>query len=292
MLWIQDSSNNCISSKDDVMHFFSFLKNKYFWANLLVFAVLGFLLSLGVLFSLKIITKWGKSSVIPKVVNLSLENAIKKIEDAGLDYEVKDTVFRLDLKDGTVLEIQPPAGLEIKTGRSVYLVISSKKPPMVEMPNLVGRSSLRFATIELESRGLKVGSLSYIPSSEKDAVLHQKIGNTEIKPGTIIPKGTSINLTLGDGLTGIAISPPFLIGKKMAEVQSILAAMGLTGNFYFDKNLEDSSAGIVYNQYPSAVLDEKINLGEPIDIFFGKSIPQNILKDSALKARLDQENAQ
>lgn len=242
--------------------------------------------SVVVLYSLKQITNWGKSAVIPNVVNMTLEQAEEKIESVGLEYEIKDTVYRQDLKDGTIVEVQPQPGLEIKYGRTIYLIIASKRPPMVEMPNLVGRSSLRFAKIELESRGLVIGNLSYIPSSEKDAVLAQKIGETEIKGGTMIPKGTTINLTLGDGLTGVVVSPPFLIGKRYAEVQSIMSNSGITANFYFDKDVIDSSAAVVYRQYPSALNDEKINIGESMDVFLGSKIPQNILEDSALKARL------
>ncbi len=196
------------------MRFFSFLFHRYFWINLIVFIVIFLVFSVIILFSLKKITKWGQSSVIPNVVNMTIENAEDKIDGANLDYEIKDTVYRRDLKDGTIVEVQPAPGLEIKSGRTIFLVISSKRPPMVEMPSLVGRSSLRFAKIELESRGLIIGNLSYIPSTEKDAVLSQNIGNTEIKPGTMIPKGTMINLTLVDGLTGIVVSPPFVIGKK------------------------------------------------------------------------------
>jgi eukaryotic-like serine/threonine-protein kinase len=129
------------------------------------------------------------------------------------------------------------------------------------------------------------------PSAEKDAVLSQRIGNTEIKPGTMIPKGTTINLTLGDGLSGIAISPPFLIGKSFAQAKSILESNNIIANFYFDNGITDSASAVIYNQYPSALQDEKLNLGETMDLFLGSKIPQNILKDSALKARLELENS-
>ena len=272
------------------MRFFSFLFHRYFWLNVLVFIGLFLLFSIVILFSLKKITKWGQSSVIPNIVNMDIEEAEDKLDAVNLDYEIKDTVYRKDLKDGTIIEVQPASGLEIKSGRTVFLVISSKRPPMVEMPNLVGRSSLRFAKIELESRGLLVGNLSYIPSTEKDAVLAQKIGNTEIKGGTQIPKGTTINLTLGDGLTGIVVTPPFVIGKKYDEVMDMLNSSGISANFYFDKDVKDTASAIVYRQYPSALNDEKINMGESMDIFLGTKIPQNILQDSALKARLNLQN--
>ena len=272
------------------MRFFSFLFHRYYWLNVLVFIGLFLVFSIVILFSLKKITKWGQSSVIPNIVNMDIEEAEDKLDAVNLDYEIKDTVYRKDLKDGTIIEVQPASGLEIKSGRTVFLVISSKRPPMVEMPNLVGRSSLRFAKIELESRGLLVGNLSYIPSTEKDAVLAQKIGNTEIKGGTQIPKGTTINLTLGDGLTGIVVTPPFVIGKKYDEVMDMLNSSGISANFYFDKDVKDTASAIVYRQYPSALNDEKINMGESMDIFLGTKIPQNILQDSALKARLNLQN--
>lgn len=255
----------------------------------MLFVGLFLLFSIVILFSLKKITKWGQSSVIPNIINLTIDQAEDKIDAVDLDYEIKDTVYRKDLKEGTIIEVQPSIGLEIKSGRTIFLVISSKRPPMVEMPNLVGRSSLRFAKIELESRGLILGNLSYIPSSEKDAVLVQKIGNTEVKGGTQIPKGTTIHLTLGDGLTGIVISPPFVIGKSYRDVQEILNASGISANYYFDKDVEDTSKTVVYRQYPSALNDEKINMGETMDIFLGKKIPQNILRDSALRARLNMQ---
>ena len=67
--------------------------------------------SIAILFSLKKITKWGQSSVIPNIVNMTIENAEDKIDDANLDYEIKDTVYRRDLNDGTIVEVQPAPGL-------------------------------------------------------------------------------------------------------------------------------------------------------------------------------------
>jgi beta-lactam-binding protein with PASTA domain len=223
------------------------------------------------------------------VINKSVEKSIDMIEDAGLVYEIQDSIYRQDLPDGTVLDVHPNPGLMVKSGRTVYLVVSSKKPPYVEMPSLVGRSSLRFAKIELESRGLVLGNLTYVPSAEKDAVLSQRIGNTEIRGGTMIPKGTIINITLGDGLSGTIMDVPFLIGKTKEEVDQILQDAGLEANFFYDKGIEDTFSAVVYKQYPMAHNDEKMNLGEPLDLFLAKELPKNIFKDSALMRRLEQE---
>jgi hypothetical protein len=68
----------------------------------------------------------------------------------------------------------------------------------------------------------------------------------------------------------------------------MLESLGISANYYFDKDVEDTATAVVYRQYPSALNNEKINMGESMDIFLDTKIPQNILQDSALKSRLRQ----
>lgn len=267
----------------------SIVMDKSFWINAILALVLLVITGWIAMLSLKVVTKWGQSEIVPNVMNKNVDEAIEKIEHLGFEYEIKDSVYRKDIPSGTVVDVQPAPGLDIKSGRTIFLVISSKKTPLVEMPGLVGRSSLRFAKLELETRGLNIGSLSYIPSTEKDAVLSQRIGNTEVSPGTMIPKGTTINLTLGDGLSGVIIDPPFLIGKTKNQILELLKVNGIHANFYFDKTVKDTANAVAYKQYPAAHLEEKLNVGETMDVFLAPTIPENILKDSALKARLSLE---
>lgn len=261
------------------------LKDKAFWANLIVFFILMLISGWILLMSLKLITKWGQSADVPNILNKNFEVATEKIEEVGLEWEVKDSVYRTDLPEGTVIDVQPAPGLNIKAGRTVFLVVATKNPPKVEMPALVGRSSLRFAQIELESRGLRLGSLSYIPSPDKDAVLSQRIGNTEIAAGTLIPKGTVINLTLGDGVTGAIMDVPYLIGLTKDEIEQYLQENNMVANFFYNKDIEDTAAAVVFKQYPNSNGEEKLNMGEPLDLFFSKTLPKNILEDSTFKAR-------
>jgi beta-lactam-binding protein with PASTA domain len=261
------------------------LKDKAFWANLVVFLFLMLVSGWILLMSLKLITKWGQSADVPNILNKKFDVAIEKIEEVGLEWEIKDSVYRTDLPEGTIIDVQPAPGLNIKAGRTVFLVVATKNPPKVEMPALVGRSSLRFAQIELEARGLRIGSLSYVPSPDKDAVLSQRIGNTEIAAGTMIPKGTVINLTLGDGVSGAIMDVPYLIGMTKEEADAYLQENNLFANYFYKKDIEDTASAVIFKQYPNSNGEEKLNMGEPIDLFFSKSLPKNILEDSTFKAR-------
>lgn len=256
------------------------LKDKVFWINLVVAAIFFNVLIWITLQFLKVYTHHGESIIVPNVKSVHVNKAMDMIENLDLIYEIADSVYNPAIKSGTIVDQQPFAGAIVKSGRTIYLSVSTTKPPLVEMPSLVGKSSLRFAKIELESRGLRLGELTYIPSPEKDAVLEQTIGSTPIRGGILLPKGTTINLTLGDGLTGQLVDVPMLVGRSREEAELIIMGYNLTANFFYDVDVIDSSKGIVYKQYPSAFDEEKLNYGEPIDVFIGTKIPDYIARDT------------
>ncbi len=268
------------------MKLLEIIKDKAFWINLFLAAIFFNLLIWLTLQFLKVYTHHSETITVPVVKSTNVLKAIEALEDADLTYEITDSIFNPKLKNGTIIDQIPYGGAIVKSGRKVFLTISTSKPPFVEMPNLVGRSSLRFAKIELESRGLVLGELIYIPSAEKDAVLEQSIGNTPIKYGTLIPKGTTINLTLGDGLSGMLVDVPFLVGMKANEADMTIKAYSLVMNAFYDADVTDSANGIIYKQYPSAIANEQLNFGEPIDVFVGRKLPDYVLRDTAIMNRI------
>jgi hypothetical protein len=59
------------------------LKDKAFWANLIVFFILMLISGWILLMSLKLITKWGQSADVPDILNKKFEVATEKIEEVG-----------------------------------------------------------------------------------------------------------------------------------------------------------------------------------------------------------------
>ncbi|MCU0328274.1 MAG: PASTA domain-containing protein [Chitinophagales bacterium] len=271
-----------------IKDFFAFLlnliKDKYFWINMAAALAVVIVSLIIFIFSLKIITKYGQSSVVPNLVNKHILEGISMIEKENLTYKVIDSVYRDNLPSGTIIEMNPSPGLTVKKGREITLVVSSSQAPLVEMPALTGRSSFRFAQIELDSRGLKLGNVQYVPSPEKDAVLEQKIGNTPIKPGTMIPKGTPINLVLGDGLQNLLIDAPNFIGMRLIDVQQIALAQKMPLSIHMDPNVKDSLQGFVYRQFP-VPYEEQYNIGETIDVFISVQKPSNIPTPESVKEK-------
>ena len=117
----------------------------------------------------------GKTTKVPDVVGLRLEEAKQKIREAGLD--PKEAEYKNDkrYKVGTVTMQNPIAESVVKLDRGVYLTISGGEE-LVDVPNLRGKS-VREAVFTLEKYNLKLGTISYEPSEEifANTIIRQEI---------------------------------------------------------------------------------------------------------------------
>ena len=135
------------------------------------------------------------------------------------------------------------------------------------MPNLIDVSQ-RQAEAILGSYGLKAGTITYKADLAKNAVLEMSMNGKPLKPGDEIPKGSTIDFVLGDGIGNTEVSIPNLVGLSYDEALFVLKGSGLTqGMVMYDSNVRDSSNAIVYKQSPAQ--GESINLkqGESIDLY-------------------------
>ena len=244
--------------------FFSNIYVKHFLAS---FGVL-LLLLLGIGQLLKNITDHGESVKVPDFKGLkttALENFIK---DKPFRFVITDSVYDLKKPKGTVVEQTPAPGFNVKTNRTIYLTVNATQPPQVKMPNLID-ASLRQAISLLETYGLKVGNLNYKPDIAKNAVLEQFYAGKKINPGSSVIKGSSIDLTLGKGISDEKVEIPSLISMKRNEALNIINLASLTvGAEVFDKDVKDSSLAKVYRQHPAPSKVNLINMGSPVNLFY------------------------
>lgn len=97
-------------------------------ANLVIIlavAVIGILI---VYFSIAIFTRHGQTRTVPGVENTSYTEAIQRLHDAGLRYEIRDSLYRDDVKPGYVIEQFPKRNSTVKPGRKVFLYINAVSP--------------------------------------------------------------------------------------------------------------------------------------------------------------------
>ena len=225
--------------------------------------VLAVVLLAGVLLSA--VTQHGKEIEVPDFTNMSWSEARRAASDAGVRVLIQDSVYVKRLKPGVVYLQTPEAGSHVKRGRRVRLTTNTTVPKEVMMPSLIG-FSMRQAKAELNRSGLVLGRLIYVRDIATNSVLRQQRGGVDIKAGTPVASGTTINLVVGlspnDNMTYV----PKLIGKQyLPAVDQTLESSLNVGKLHFDETVKtyaDSVSAFVYQQRPSA--SEKVRMGSEV----------------------------
>lgn len=252
-------------------HFFRFFKSKTFLLNLLAYVVFVLLVFVGLNQFLKNFARPNDTFEVPDLVGdmVNIQDIDLYMQGIPLTYEVVETVFRTDLPEGTVFFQQPgptnSTGMYVKQDRSIKLRVSTRSK-MIEMPDLAGKTSVRFAEQKLLNRGLKV-TIDYTYSSEgKNQVIEQKFNGKKIDPGTMIPHGSKIVLVVSRGSGDEEIPLPNLIGLTICEGRQRLESVNVAASFVCidcePENADQECRAIIYVQEPDQEYFNTINVGE------------------------------
>ena len=218
---------------------------------------------------LGIFTRHGKVIEVPDLTGISVEEAESIASAAGVRAEVTDSVYVRRMEKGAVYRQNPKAGSKVKSGRRVMLTINAIVPKKVSMPNLVGYS-MRQAKADLSSRGLNLGRLIYVEDMATNNVLKQLYRNKEIKSGTMIESGSSIDLVVGLNSVGSVTYIPNVVGMKYLRAIDAIHDNSLNiKRSVFDssvKNYNDSLNATVYRQAPTAS-SGSIVLGSEVTLY-------------------------
>lgn len=216
-------------------------------------------------------TAHGENVTVPDFRGLDFDAAQILAAKDGLQVKINDTLSVDDVAPGAVIDHFPSANSKVKQGRTIFLSINSVTPIMVVMPK-VTNVSLRQATQMLENKGLRVGVIEYKPDFANNYVFEQRYNLKIIEPGTKIPKGSAIDMLVGQGGDGVVIAIPSLMGLSWPAISDSLMVRGLNVNPIFSADVrtkEDSLRARVIRQSPSYVEGGKMTASETIDVWFG-----------------------
>jgi len=225
------------------------------------------------------VTNHGETVTVPDLEGIHIDDIDDFLTKRNLRYEVvRDSAYTEDYEPLTILAQYPDAGSKVKESRKIFLTLNAINPPKVKMPDLVD-GSVKNAQLVLESYGLERGNIKYIPDLAQNAVLEQRYDGDEIEPGTYIPKGSQIDLVVGDGLGNTVLEVPDVKGMDLEEAEFIIVGSGLKiGSVLiegtemagdeareFIENADPGEKYVVSRQNPLS--ERKVRMGEEIDIW-------------------------
>jgi beta-lactam-binding protein with PASTA domain len=246
--------------------FFDYLKTKTFRKNLIIAGVSIIAFLLVIFYSLGFYTHHGEGMPVPKLKGLSIERAIELLEAEGLRYQINDSVYLLDKAPGIVVEQDPDPNTNVKANRTIYLIIT-RDAPNIQFPNIAGKTYLEVRSI-LNNYQLKVGDTTYVSDVARDVIISSSFAGKTITRGDQIPKGSKIDLVLGDGLGASEVDIPDLLGLNLNEARLSLLGLSLKlGEVTYEGTVRDTVNARIIRQFP-ALSDtlNKVSLGSQIDV--------------------------
>lgn len=250
--------------------FFKFIFSKLFLKHFGVAVAVAVALMFIVFFSLGLYTGHGRSREVPNFHGLLETQIANMVNDLDLRYQIIDSVHLNNVTPGAVVEQTPKAGSRVKKNRTIFLTINALSPEMILTPRVVDYS-LRNAVNILESYGLKVGRLVYVPSEYTNLVVGQMYNGKPIEPGTQVAKGTAIDLMIGQGLGEERTNVPDLLGLTLEEAKGYLKGISLNmGAIAADATVAtpaDSGEAVIWKQSPSPDDAKTMQMGASVDVW-------------------------
>ncbi|MFP4090482.1 MAG: PASTA domain-containing protein [Cyclobacteriaceae bacterium] len=226
-------------------------------------------------------TNHGETVTVPDLEGIHINDVDEFLTKRNLRFEVvRDSGYTNEYEPLTILKQYPGSGSKVKENRKVFLTLNAINPPQVKMPALVD-GSVKNAQLVLESYGLELGNIKYVPDLAQNAVLEQFYEGKEIEAGTYLAKGSRIDLVVGDGLGNTVMEIPDLEDMELEEAEFIIVGSGLKlGSVLFeddrfsgmkpDEAMQELAPGerfVVVRQNPAA--ERNVRIGEEVDIWLG-----------------------
>jgi len=218
---------------------------------------------------LPFVTNHGESITVPDILGLEYEDLEEFLTDRNLKFEINmDSGYSSEYPALAVLKQYPESGQKVKENRKIFITLNANNPPEVRMPNLVD-GSLKNAEMILEGYGLIRGEIIYEPDPARNAVLDQLFEGETIQEGTQIPKGSRIDLVVGDGIGRQIFEMPDAVGLDVEEAKILILGSSLSiGEIYYVES-DEETPGTVISQSPKAEI--MVRIGRSVDLWVARS---------------------
>lgn len=174
-------------------------------ANILIILVISMLGIYAAYLTIALFTKHGRTLTVPRVENMSYTEAVNKLHNSGLKVDIRDSLYREDVRPGFVIEQFPKANSVVKPGRKVFLYINAVHPKEVIIDDdnhpseyAMKGVSYRSARAKLEELGFKnIRMVKVLGAS--DRVVKILANGRAVRKMQKVPVNSQVTMEVSDG---------------------------------------------------------------------------------------------
>lgn len=235
-------------------------------------ALVGFiLLAMGTFYIGSLFANAGNDEVVvPNVIKLTEDEAKKKIQEAGLKYEVAE-VSNNDLDAGLIYATSPQVSTRVKKDSTVKVYISAGVP--TNTVDNFEKMDLETAKTIIKNNGFTLGK---VEEAYSDSIPQGQIISQSPSANTDLEKGGIINLVVSKGSQYSSYN---LVGKTVDEAKAMIAGSDIN----LSVNLQNSSNDADQSK-DGKIIDQdktKVKNGDTITVTVIKYTQATITIDSS-----------
>lgn len=247
-------------------------------------AIVLILVVLITLFWLRSYTNHGQKLELSDYVGINYDTAQKDANENSFNLVIKDSIHRVGIKGGEILDQIPVAYSKVKENRTVYVTVAKYNADLLkleDLPALYGKEyaskkrELGYLGIEAEIKG------SRYDTGEPDHILEvwqdgkQIVGKNIKGKGVMVPKGGKLSFVLSKNRGGVFDLPDLRCMQVFAAKFSLSGQDVTIGNITEDGPIDNRENAWIISQYPPYSFGSTIEMGSAIDITISNTKPQN-----------------
>ena len=262
----------------EVYYFFT---SRIFWVNfgkqIAIIAGLLFLLFWG----MKCFTRHGDAVKVGNYVQKNIREVQNMADDAGFDIVVTDSIYREDFPADVVLEQNPSANSYVKSGRTIYVKITTNRGNLVRLPDIRGNDQVDSYIELLNMTKIKIGKIDTIadPNLSDGTILQVLVGNEDVYKklgdGVMVREGSQIRLVIAKREINEREVPRFIENGRyitLGEYSLNLDARELhMGEIKSDPSVSDEMSSYVIKVIPGP--GSPVSKGDSVIIFISGKNP-------------------
>lgn len=175
------------------------------FANLAIILIIAVLGLYAAYVAIALFTKHGQSNQLPGVEGKSYTEAISILHDHGFKVDIRDSLYREDIRPGYVIEQFPKANSIVKPGRKIFLYINAVHPKEVILDdndrpneNALKGESFRSVMSKLDELGFKNVKVVKVLGTT-DRVVKVTANGQVVKKMQKVPVNARIIVEVSDG---------------------------------------------------------------------------------------------
>ena len=197
-----------------------FLSSRIFWKHFgKQIAIVAGLLFLIFCF-MKCFKRHGDAVRVGNYVQKNMKEVERMADSEGFDIVVTDSIYSESFPADIVLEQNPSANSYVKSGRTIYVKITTNRGNLVALPDIKGNDQVDLYIELLNMAKVKVGRIDTIadPNLSDGTILQVIVGNDDVYKklgdGVRVREGSQIRLVIAKRVINEREIPRFIEGGR------------------------------------------------------------------------------